>query len=341
MNDQALEGQVPAAAEPAQPHFQRLHIIVNPASGQDRPVLTILNDAFQGSGVDWEVMVTKEAGDGRRYALAALEAGVDAVGVYGGDGTVGEVASALVDTKMPLAIFPGGTANVMSVELGIPSDPSEACALISRSLGVVRAIDLGRTGDKYFLTRLGMGLEANVIQQTDRAQKDRMGWLAYALNGLRELANPQLAQYQITLDGQVIETEGMVCMVANSGILSPNSGIPGRSILSFAPNVSISDGLLDVLVIRSGDLPALLSVAASIVAGNENAEPLLHWQGRSVSVIANPPQTIQLDGEVVGNTPVSATVAPLALNVIVPATAESPTATQDSFDTQPPVQTPN
>lgn len=336
-NSATIEGA--AAAERPEPRFKRVHIIVNPASGQDRPVLSILNDAFNGTGIDWDVMVTKEAGDGRRYALAALEAGVDVVGVYGGDGTVGEVAGALVGTDTPLAIFPGGTANVMSVELGIPSDPAEAFALISHNTGTVRAIDVGRTGDRYFLTRLGMGLEANVIQQTDRAQKDRMGWLAYALNGLRELANPQVSKYHIVIDGQAIETEGLVCMVANSGIISPNSGIPGRSVLSFAPNVSISDGVLDVVVIRSGDLSSLFSVAASIMAGNEDAAQLLHWTGVEVTVTADPPQTIQLDGEVVGDTPVSATIAPLALKVIVPAGAESPTATQVSFDGQAPLDT--
>ena len=340
MSNQTTIDDPDPAPVPPEPRFKRIHIIVNPASGQDRPVLGILNDAFRDTGIDWEVMVTKDSGDGRKYALAALEAGVDAVGVYGGDGTVGEVAGALVGTTMPLAIFPGGTANVMSVELGIPSDPAEACALISRSTGVVRAIDVGRMGDQYFLTRLGMGLEATIIQQTDRAQKDRMGWLAYALNGLRELANPKPARYQITLDGQVIETEGLVCMVANSGILSPNSGLPGRSILSFAPNVSISDGVLDVLVIRSGDLPSLFSVAASIMAGNEDAARLLHWQGREVSVVADPPQTIQLDGELVGETPIRASIAPLALQVIVPAGAESLPATQASFDTQPPIPSP-
>ena len=329
-----------STAEPAAPRFKRVHLIVNPASGQDRPVLSILNDAFHDSGVEWEVLVTKEAGDGRRLALAALEAGVDAVGVYGGDGTVGEVAGALVGTDLPLAIFPGGTANVMAVELGLPSDLAEACALVSRHTGLVRAIDVGRLGDQYFLTRVGMGLEADVIQQTERSQKDRMGWLAYALNGLRELANPKVSRYQINIDGQAVETEGLVCVVANSGILSPNSGLPGRSTLSFAPNVSISDGVLDVIVIGSADLPSLLSVAASIVAGNENAAPLLHWQGRSVSVVADPPQSIQLDGEVVGHTPISATIVPQALKVIVPRSAESPTATQASFDAQPPVETP-
>jgi len=314
------------AEDRASPKFSRVHIIINPASGQDRPVLSILNDVFHPSGIDWDVSVTKEAGDGRRYALAALEDGVDAIGVYGGDGTVNEVASALVGTQTPLAIFPGGTANVMSVELGIPSDLLEACALVSRGTGVVHAIDVGDTGDRIFLTRIGIGLEAAVIQQTEREQKDRRGWLAYALNGLRQLADPKLSHYHLTVDGVAIETAGLAIMVANSGILSPNSGMPGKSVLSFSPNISVTDGLLDILVLRSADIGYLLSVAANMVAGTEGGQPLLHWTGREVSVVADPPQSIQYDGEVIGYTPVTATVRPQSLRVIVPASVTGATA---------------
>ncbi len=313
------------------PRFKRVHIIINPASGQDRPVLSILNDVFHPSGIDWEVFVTKETGDGSRYAREAVAAGVDAVGVYGGDGTVMEVAGALVGTHVPLAIFPGGTANVMSVELGVPSDPAEACALVSCGPSLIRTIDVGQYGDYYFLTRLGMGLETTVIENTAREQKDRLGWLAYALNTVRELVDPKVCKYRLTLDGEVIETEGLICVVANSGIITPNSGIPGRGVLSFAPGISVSDGVLDVVVIRRGDLGSLLSVAASMLAGNENAEPLLHWRAREVTVEADPPQTIQLDGEILDQTPAHARIVPNALRVIVPAASVSPTASADDF----------
>lgn len=325
----AAETAAPTS-DPATP-IKRLHIIVNPASGQDRPVLSILNDVFHPSGIDWEVMVTKEAGDARRYAQAAIEAGVDAVGVYGGDGTVMEVASALVNTPMPLAIFPGGTANVMSVELGVPSDPAEAFALVSGGPNTIRTIDVGQYGEHTFLTRLGMGLESNVIENTAREQKDRMGWLAYALNTLRELRDPKVSRYRLTLDGEVIETEGLTCVIANSGIISPNSGIPGRGVLSFAPGISVSDGVLDVVVVRSADLGSLLAVAASMMAGNENAEPLLHWRARVATVEADPPQTVQLDGEILDQTPVQAHIVPNALRVIVPPAAVSPTPTATDF----------
>lgn len=299
-----------------------IHIIVNPAAGGERPVLSILNDAFHSSGIDWEVLITKESGDARRFAEAAVADGIDVVGVFGGDGTVMEAAGALVGKQTPLAIFPGGTANVMSVELGIPSDLAQACALVTNENSVIRDIDVGQTGPHTFLTRVGLGLEAAVIEATDRDQKNRLGWVAYALNILRQMADPQVAHYRLNIDGQEIRTEGLMCMVANSGIITPNSALTGGGPLRFAPNILVDDGLLDVVVIRNGDPASLLAVAASMMAGNEDAEPLLHWQGREIHVEAEPRQSVQLDGDMLGESPLAVRVVPRGLRVLVPGDAQ-------------------
>src|SRR5215207_3942558 len=101
---------------------QTLRIIINPASGQDAPVLSVINRAFLTADVDWDVAITRKDGDGTRLAQQAVAEGVDMVGVYGGDGTVMDVGCGLVGSDVPLAILPGGTANVLSVEMGIPTD---------------------------------------------------------------------------------------------------------------------------------------------------------------------------------------------------------------------------
>ena len=216
---------------------------------------------------------------------------------------------------MPLAIFPGGTANVMSVELGIPSDLAEAMALVCEEECATRLVDMGRVGDGYFLLRIGVGFEAEMVEGADRGLKDKLGVLAYGLSAVQALRDPPVSRYRITIDDREIETEGMTCIIANTGSF-------GKIGLSLAPTIDVSDGRLDVIVVRKADLPSLLSVTASLVAGSENAEPLQHWQGRTVSVVADPPQTVQVDGEVLGETPVSATILPAALRVIVPRSAE-------------------
>ena len=111
--------------------YKRVHVIVNPASGQDRPILKTLNSVFKESGIEWDMFLTKEAGDGIRLAKEAAAAGVDAVAVYGGDGTVREVTTGLLGTETPILILPGGTANALALTLGIPTDLGEAASLLT------------------------------------------------------------------------------------------------------------------------------------------------------------------------------------------------------------------
>lgn len=299
------------AVERGQAPYQNVIVIINPASGQDRPMLGVMNRAFHNAGINWDVRITKEAGDAQRFAQEAVAAGVDAVGVYGGDGTVMEVANGLFGSDVPLAIFPGGTANVMSVELGIPNDLTEATALVCGENSYVRQVDVGRIRDRSFLLRIGIGFEADVINKTERDAKNRMGTLAYLLSGLQTLGERKIARYRLTLDGEEVEAEGVSLMIANSGNM-------GMTNLSFAKNIDVSDGLLDVVIIRDTDVGSLLQVAASAVG---LSDPLPHWQARTVKVESDPAQHVICDGEPMDDTPVEATVLPRALRVIVPRAA--------------------
>jgi diacylglycerol kinase (ATP) len=294
-----------------------VQVIINPAAGRDQPVLKTINAAFQNAGIDWDVSITKKAGDGTRLAQAAVSAGVDAVLVHGGDGTVMEVARGVMHTGTPMAILPGGTANVMAHELGIPVNLVEAAALAVNPEATVRTVDMGQVGDYSFLLRAGMGFEAAMVEGADRELKDRLGLLAYALSALQELANPEIARYRLILDGQEVETEGLACIIANSGNV-------GASGLFLAPGISVSDGLLDVIIVTRSDLPSLVALAASVVGGAERVQGLQHWQVKEVKISSEPSQTVQLDGEILASTPIEARVVPGAVQVIVPPDAVSP-----------------
>lgn len=292
--------------------FKRIHVIINPAAGQDKPILSILNDIFQAAKIDWEVFITKKAGDGRHFAAASVKAGVDVVAVYGGDGSVMEAASGLIGSDIPLAILPGGTANVMSVELGIPGDLAQAVALAGGSGSMLRKVDMGEVGKHLFMLRVGVGLEAEMVEGADRELKDKIGSLAYTVSALQALREPKVMTYRMTLDGREVVSEGITCIVANSG----NVGVPN---LSWAPSIDVSDGLLDVIVVRKADLPSLIAVATRVVTGNESGEELQHWQAHEITIETDPPENVQLDGEIIGKTPITAKVIPQAIRVVVPA----------------------
>ena len=190
--------------------FKKLQVIINPAAGVGRPILQALNSGFKDSGIEWDVSITHKAGDAERLAKQAVEDGADIVGVHGGDGSVMEVASALRGTTTPLAIFPGGTANVMSVELGIPNTDLDASIdFIAKGNYTTRLIDMGWVNDRLFLLRVGIGLEADMMKSADQEIKNRFGLLAYAFSALNEMRNLMPTFYRVRVDGELHVLAGL------------------------------------------------------------------------------------------------------------------------------------
>lgn len=293
--------------------LKNVHVIINPASGIAEPVLTDLNWAFKQAEVDWEALITKDAGDAAKYAREALQQKVSVVAVYGGDGTVMEVAEALKGSDTPMAILPGGTANVMSKELAIPINLPEAIALMLDPNHDVRDVNIGETNDRCFMVRLSLGFLAAMEENAERESKSRLGTLAYAIAGLQAIRDPQVAHYDITIDGEHFETDGVAAFIANTG----NAGIQGLSVVHA---VSVSDGLLDLLVIRQADLGSLLHMAANAIIGEDPPPTLQHWQGREITVKTDPVQSVTIDGEPYSETPITARISKEHVKIIVPRT---------------------
>lgn len=300
---------------PAQPQLgkipQQIFVVINPAAGQDQPILSSLNKVFREKGVDYDVAVTKEKGDGKRLTQEAVKSGAEIILAYGGDGTIMECASGLIGSLTPLAILPGGTANVMARELGLPVNFVEAASLAINPQARLRCVDMGRAGEDTFLLRAGVGFEAEMVKAADRGLKDRLGVLAYGLSALQALVDPPLARYRLYLDGAEVDTEGLACIVANSGHM-------GVSDIVLSPTADISDGLLDVFVVTKTDLPSLVALLTSVVSGRQDPPALQHWQVQEVRIESHPHQSVQLDGEPTGQTPVTMKILPEAVRIIVP-----------------------
>jgi diacylglycerol kinase (ATP) len=290
--------------------MMRIKVIANPGSGQPQPVLSIFNDTLGAAGIDWSVSVTHTRGDGYAEARKAVEKGYDLIGVYGGDGTVAEVASALADGGPPMALFPGGTGNALAEDLGIPPTPVEAAALVASGEFGIRRVDMGRSGKKTFILRLTMGFEASLVDMATREMKDRYGWLAYAFSFLQTLSDPPMATYVLEVDGETIHCAGLACIIANSA----STGVTGVPI---ADGVDVSDGLLDAIVIARPDLLQLAGNAADVALGNQ-WRSVTRWRGKVITVHSKPRQPLLADGEPAGRTPIEVTVVPGAIGIVVP-----------------------
>ncbi|MFD2147037.1 diacylglycerol/lipid kinase family protein [Mucilaginibacter antarcticus] len=126
-----------------------IFIVVNLASGKDEPVLDIIKRVFNGSKQTPTIYVTKEHDDLAQIIRTALP-NTDLIAVYGGDGSVTQSAAALIGTNKPLAIIPGGTANILSKELNIPQDIEEALILIRDGKFELKTIDTGVVNERPF-----------------------------------------------------------------------------------------------------------------------------------------------------------------------------------------------
>ncbi len=292
---------------------KRIQVVINPASGQNRPILRTLSTVFDRAGIRWEVSITMQHGDACRMAREAAQSGVDVVAVYGGDGTIADAAAGLAGQGVPMAILPGGTANNMAHELGIPLNLAQAARLIVEG-GTVQPIDVGRVGERLFLVRLSIGLLADAVLGAGAEIKAQFGELAYIFAALQAMREPHAARYRVTVDRQTEEVEGVGAFVANSGSAALHS-------VPIAPHVDASDGLLDAVVFRRADLPSIISYAVSAATPDILPAPLPHWRGREIAISTQPPHRAAADGEPLGQTPLMASVVPRALAVIVPAVA--------------------
>jgi YegS/Rv2252/BmrU family lipid kinase len=222
-----------------------------------------------------------------------------------------EVADGVAGGEIPMAILPGGTANLMSVELGIPKDLAKAAQIITDPNSVIRQVDVGQVGEKQFILRVGIGFAAEKVKIADREMKDKWGILAYSIAGLKALKTTPMAQYRITVDGVEHETDGKTCLIDNAG----NMGLQG---VSAAKTISVSDGLLDVIVVRNASISSWIAVGDQVLGREPKSGAVKHWQGREISIECDPPQTVQVDGEVWDPTPFSVNVLPGVLPILTP-----------------------
>lgn len=289
----------------------RIHVVINPGSGQPRPILHTLNAVFRPRAIEWEISLTQKSGDAERFARQAAENGVDIVAAYGGDGTVMEVARGIMGLETALAIFPGGTANLLAVELGIPKDLSKAAELAVDEHSAIHSIDVGKAGSEYFLLRAGMGFPARKVEYADRKLKDQFGIMAYSLAALKALTAQNEANYHLTVDGKSFHMRTRACEVYNAG----NMGVAGTSPV---PGISVKDGLLDLVMLREKVSRTLLAhdIDNSISTGNDLFD---HWQARQICIESDPPQPVHIDGEMVGTTPITIDILPRAIRVVAPA----------------------
>lgn len=300
------------------PYDGRTFIIVNPAAGQDDPARQRrrIGGAFASRGATFDLETTHSVGHARALAREAADYGYRAVCVVGGDGTIAEAASGLAGSDTPLAIIPAGTANQVALNLGLPRQLELAVDVAV--YGRPQPIDLGRIDDRWFALVAGAGYDAAVMAAATRELKARLGFGAYVYAALREALTAVPRRFRIVADGNELELDAVTVMIGNVAQLFAR-WIPMRISLGPAPASAWNDGLFDVLVLTTRRFPEFAEAVWRASSGNFAVNKrLLHLQAREITVEADPPIAVQIDGDPAGMTPMTAHVVRDALSVLVP-----------------------
>jgi diacylglycerol kinase (ATP) len=291
-------------------------LIFNPcAQGQRAEAVRSRLDSLYPNCV---VRRTSAPGEARQLAAQAVREGFATIIAAGGDGTANEVVNGIADVPQGLAsvrlgIVPLGTINVFARELGLPRDLAGTARTLAAGremtmdLGRAELTVGGRRQGRHFLQLAGAGLDARAVELVSWALKKKAGPLAYVAAGLKALRE---AQPIITVEG--------ADAAGGELVLLGNGRYYGGSFELF-PGASLRDGCLDVCVLPNVTAWRALQAALGLATGRvQRFWPSRHFRAATVTLRSSSRVSLQLDGEFAGELPVTFSVLPLALRVIVP-----------------------
>jgi diacylglycerol kinase family enzyme len=246
---------------------------------------------------------------GRGAAQAAVAHGATTVIAYGGDGTVRSVASGLRGTETSLGILPMGTGNLLARNLGLPGSDHEKAVEVALGRGE-RRIDVGLieidvSGEdsdplcETFLVMAGLGFDAEVMANVEPALKQRVGWWAYVVAGAGRLRGRTTAVTIQLDDEEPVRTRVRSVIIGNCGELTGG--------LALLPDARLDDGWLDLVVVAPRRILHWGTVVFTVLSRAKLSKVIpptertvvQHFRCRRLSIRAEKPLPVQLDGDAV------------------------------------------
>lgn len=282
--------------------------IINPISGGKKKdgVPELIKDTVD-AGVMEPVIAFSDGVAHARVIAAEAVGKFDTVVAVGGDGTVNEVASAIVDTDTSLGIVPFGSGNGLSRFLGIPMDTRSAIKNLAS--GRIEIIDSARVNGQPFFNMAGMGFDAHISEIFSHGKK--RGFISYIKSSIKEVVGYQAQNYHLDIDGKKYDYKAFMLSIANSSQYGNNVHI--------SPKASLQDGLLDVCVIKPFPLWRFPEMSMRmLIKATESSKYVEIIRGKQILIKREHSGPIHLDGEPqVAGTGVDIAILPSSLKVIV------------------------
>lgn len=294
----------------------KILLIHNPQAGhgRGRKLLPRIESRLRSRGCELAIRLTEHSGHGISLVREADLSRYDAVVAAGGDGTVYEVITGYYRNtgpdKPPVGIIPTGTGNAFVREMDLfGSDWEGAIDIIVR--GETRAVDVARftTQDEihHSLNILGVGFVSDVSDTAVRLKF--LGNQAYLLAVFYRLLNLRTHPLRLTFDGRSESVDACFAVVSNSRYT-------GTTFL-IAPKAKVDDGLLDLVVLKKISRLRVIRIFRTIFSGAHIREPeVCYHQARRITIDTEKPRVLNVDGEVLGRTPIEIECLPRDLRLL-------------------------
>lgn len=307
-------------------------LIYNPIAGPWDMSRTLRRLAANLERRGWavELVETREAGDGLRFAREAADTGRDLVLVAGGDGTINEVANGVAGTETILGMVPVGTGNILAHQLHMPILSVTApfhIAEVEEALirSCIQRVDVGEVNNRYFVCWAGVGLDAEItvhLEPRPRISK-RLRALPYIIAAFSVASEFRGVRTRISVGDQSFNTRALLVLASNIQQYA--------AFFNIARHAYMDDGMLDIFVFKGLGFGYALRHLFRIFSGRYLRDPaVVQVLAREMEVETTPPVALHLDGDPLGETPASFRLEPAALRLLVP-----PQAPRDLFSKPP------
>ena len=263
--------------------------IINPISGTGSKdvIPSLIERHIDRDTYDVELRYTEYAGHAQQIATQCKDEGIDIVVAVGGDGTVNEVARSIRDSKTALGIIPCGSGNGLARHLMLPMSVKGALDVIN--VGLIHDLDYGVIDDHPFFCTCGMGFDAFISKKF--ADAGKRGMLTYLENVLREGLSYEPDTYEITLDGNDAQRyKAFLVSVANASQYGNDAYI--------APQASMSDGLLDVVIIEPFHIIEAPQVGIELMNKTiDKSSKIKCFKAKDIMIRRSKPGVIHFDGD--------------------------------------------
>lgn len=291
----------------------KVRIILNPVAGSGmwRKFLSKIRRGLRREGFSVELIKTEAPGDAQRAVEEVVADGrYYSIIPFGGDGTIHEVINGLEGRKIPLALFPGGTGNVLCKEFSIPSDPEGFLATVC--YGKVRSIDVGLLNGRRFHSFVGAGFDGHIVRYISQSRRGNMRQWHYIWPTVRAAASYRPTRICVKVDGRLVVEDASTVVVGNVRSYGGPFEITHRAVSD--------DGLLDICCVRGRSFLSWVKYTWGMFCRNiDRYRDVEYFQGREIEIWSDEHTPVQVDGEVGGELPVSISVQPRQVPLLVPA----------------------